>query len=206
MWKVKVINLSVGFDQGQLNDPEIQIMTHALQYARQQNVVVLAAASNSGNRELLAFPACQPDDVLSINSTDGSGGRSWFNPKQQEYHENLSILGENIKSTWLQVDYGKEEVILRGDSAWKRSEGTSQATTVAACVAVLILQFGRQYSVGEKLETFKGVRSVLRKMTGTQTGDGFWDIVPWMEVFCMSPKGVDSIKSRILDILYTARV
>ncbi|KUJ11254.1 subtilisin-like protein [Mollisia scopiformis] len=206
VWKVKVINLSIGFDQEKLGDSEMHVIIHALQYARQQHVVVFAAASNSANRELLAFPACQPDYVLSINSTNGSGGRSWFNPLQQKYHENLSVLGESIKSTWLQDAYGKEEGVFRlGESVWKRAEGTSQATTIAACVAVLIVQFGRQYGVGEKLETFAGVRSVLREMTA-QTGDGFWDIVPWIKVFRMHPGGIDSIKSRIAEILYEARI
>ncbi|KAF8856770.1 subtilisin-like protein [Acephala macrosclerotiorum] len=200
VWKVKVINLSIGFDEEKLGVPESQVVIHALQYARQQNVVVLAAASNSGNREKLAFPACKPDHVLSINSTDGNGGRSWFNPQKQEYHENLSILGEYIKSTWLQVDCCKEGTFMVGESVWKRQEGTSQATTIAACVAVLILQFGRQYGVGEKLETFEGVRSVLRAMTQGKTDDGFRDIVPWIDVFRMS-HGVDAIKMRIRDIL-----
>jgi subtilisin family serine protease len=185
-----------------------QVMLNALSYARSQHVVVLAAASNSANRENLAFPACQHDYVLSINSTNGNGVRSDFNPLNQKYGENLSVLGENISSTWLQKDYGnKEGVFKQGESVWKRAEGTSQATTIAACVAVLILQFGRQYSVGEKLEKFAGVRAVLRAMTGPrETGDGFWDIVPWIGVFNMAPEGIDSIKSRILDSLREANV
>lgn len=199
---MKVINLSIGFDQEKIPTLERQVLIHALQYARQQDVTVFAAASNSGNREWLAFPACKPDHVLSINSTNGSGGRSWFNPQKQEYHENLSILGEFVKSTWLENEYGKDDKVFKIEgSAWKRQEGTSQATTIAACVAVLILQFGRQYGVGEKLETFEGVRSVLRAMTEGKTDDGFRDIVPWISVFRTSSSGVDVIKKRIDEIL-----
>jgi subtilisin family serine protease len=202
-WEVKVINLSIGFDRDKLDDSDKQILLFALWFARQKDVVVFAAASNNANRTKLAFPACKPDYVLSINSTNGSSGRSWFNPQKQEFDQNLSILGENIKSTWLQRD--GEGTTRKGDgSVWKRQEGTSQATTIAACVAVLILQFGRQYGVGKKLETFEGVREVLRGMTERLTDQSFRDIVPWMTVFRTSPNrkdNIDRIRKRIEDIL-----
>lgn len=142
----------------------------------------------------------KPDHVLSINFTDGSGGRSWLSPQKQEYYENLSILGEYIKSTWLQNDCCKEGTFKVGEFLRKRQEGTPRATTIAACVAALILQFRRQYRVREKLETFEDVRSVLRAITQGKTDDGFCDIVPWIDVFCMS-NGVDAIKIRIRDNL-----
>lgn len=213
IWKAKVINLSIGFDAEKLAESgtaDSQILVHALKYARAQNVVVFAAASNSANRRSLAFPACKPDHVLSINSTNGSGGRSRFNPLEQEYHENLSILGEYVKSTWLQSDMDDGETVTIAGAVWKRDEGTSQATTIAACVAVLILQFGRQYGVGENLETFEGLRSVLRAMTEGKTGDGFRDIVPWRGVFRTSHSSFDTlsdaIKSRMRDVLSRALV
>lgn len=200
---MKVINLSIGFNRDMLEDSDKQILLYALIFARQQNVVVFAAASNNANRSKLAFPACQPDYVLSINSTNGSGGKSWFNPERQEFDQNLSILGENIKSTWPQDDaYGTTK---KGDgSVWKRQEGTSQAATIAACVAVLILQFGRQYGVGSKLEKFEGVRGVLRGMTEQLTDQSFRDIVPWTTVFRTSPNRNDNvtrIRTRIEEIL-----
>jgi subtilisin family serine protease len=214
VWKVKIINLSIGFDRDKLDvleksrDYGKQILLHALWYARQQNVVVFAAASNHANRKRLAFPACKPDYVLSINSTNGSGGKSWFNPQKQEFDGNLSILGEHIKSTWLQQDINKERTTKTEDgSVWKRQEGTSQATTIAACVAVLVLQFGRQYGIGPKLETFDGVREVLRGkngMTNELTDQSFRDIVPWTTVFRTSSNhddNIDRIRTRIEEIL-----
>ena len=206
MWKVKVISLSIGFVRKELNDLTQQAMIHALQYARQQEVVVFAAASNSGNRDFLAFPACKPDYVIGINSTDGNGGRSRFNPQIQDRHENLSILGEYIKSTWLQADLGKEGTFKINNSVWQRHQGTSQATAIAACVAVLILQFGRQYGIDKRLEKFEGVRSVLRAMAGERTSDGFYDMVPWQTVFHITSGDIDRIKTRVLELLDRAQI
>ena len=203
---MKIISLSIGFVQADLDELSQQAMKHSLQYARQHEVVVFAAASNSGNRDFLAFPACKPDYVLGINSTDGNGGRSRFNPQNQDRHENLSILGEYIKSTWLQSESGREGTCKIGDSVWRRDEGTSQATAVAASVAVLILQFGRQYGVDRRLEKFEGVRSVLRAMAETKTGDGFYDMVPWKTVFRMTPDAIDRIKGRFVETLDKAQI
>jgi subtilisin family serine protease len=209
VWKVKVINLSIGFDREKLRaleksgDFSKDVLLYALNYARQEHVVVFAAASNHANRKLLAFPACRPECVLSINSNNGSGGRSWFNPQTQEYGSNFSILGEYIKSTWLQND-DEGEIRQSDGSVWKRQEGTSQATTIAACVAVLILQFGRQYGAGKKLETFEGVQAVLRKMTTRTTDQSFREIIPWTTVFRTSEShndNIDRIRIRIEEIL-----
>lgn len=212
MWRAKIINLSIGFDRDKLDslvqsgDNSEQILIHSLKYARQEDVVVFAAASNHANRKRHAFPACKPDYVLGINSTNGSSGRSWFNPLIQKYDHNLSILGEHIKSTWLQHD-GQETTKQVDGSVWKRQEGTSQATTIAACAAVLILQFGRQYGVGKnskKLETFEGIRGILREMAKQATDQSFRDIVPWTTVFRTSgnhDEDVDRIRTRMEEIL-----
>jgi len=209
VWKVKVINLSIGFDREKLDaleksgDFSKDVLLYALNYARQEHVVVFAAASNHANRKLLAFPACRPECILSINSNNGSSGRSWFNPQTQEYDSNLSILSEYIKSTWLQND-DEGEIRHSDGSVWKRQEGTSQATTIAACVAVLILQFGRQYGAGKKLETFEGVQAVLRKMTTRTTDQSFREIIPWTTVFRTSEShndNIDRIRIRIEEIL-----
>lgn len=179
-------------------------MVRALEYARRRKVIVFAAASNSGNRERIAFPACEEDCVICMNSTDGTGTRSRFNPQQMIWKQNFSILGEYVKSTWLQKEFNEKKVIRQQKSAWKRQQGTSVATTIAACVAVLIVQFGRQYGCIEKLETPAGIRLILRKMTENREDrrDGFCDIVPWSYVFDSSVDGgIDEIRRSINRIL-----
>lgn len=196
-WKVNVINLSIGFNQNGLLRPERRILHDALDFAWRSNVVIFAAASNSGNREELAYPASERHLVFCMNSTDGNGGRSWFNPQHQVRHDNFSILGEHVLSTWLQNDLSSGAFLSKQGAAWKRDQGTSIACTIAACVAVLVYQFGRQYAVGmpEILETPKGLNAILGIMS-CETSDGFYDIVPWVELF-HSKHNVDQIKALI---------
>jgi hypothetical protein len=210
-WQVKVINLSIGFVADLLKDWEKRIVRRALQYARQRDVVIFAATANSGNREAIAFPASEADYVFSMNSTNGNGYKSSFNPPpapEQKFDSNFSILGEYIYSPWLQVtlDPRKPGVRRKWGSAWKRQQGTSQATTIAACVTVLVMQFSRQYGIHEnfELETFAGIRDILRAMAGNKTSEGFHDIVPWKRVFRLvedESKGVLEIKHIIEEIL-----
>ncbi len=183
-WKVNVINLSIGFNQNELLKPEKRILHDALDFAWRSNVVIFAAASNSGNREELAYPASERHLVFCMNSTDGNGGRSWFNPQHQDRRDNFSILGEHVLSTWLQNDLSSGVFFSKQGAALKRNQGTSIACTIAACVAVLVYQFGRQYAVDmpEILETPDGLSAILVMMS-RRTSDGFRDIVPWVDLF-----------------------
>jgi subtilisin family serine protease len=181
VWKVNLINLSIGFELHELKDPERRILNDTLDFAKRSKVVIFAAASNSGNREELAYPASERDLVFCMNSTDGNGNKSWFNPQHQKRRDNFSILGEHVLSTWLQDDVSSGAFLSENGAVWKRDRGTSVACTIAVCVAALVYQFGRQYAVDrpDKLETFAGVAEILGMMSSTRTSDGFYDIVPW---------------------------
>jgi len=182
---VKIITLSIGFTWDSLANKENEknIVRLALDYAQREKVVVFAAASNKGNRAVrVTFPASERTLVICMNSSDGNGRPSRFNPPPQQQHGNFSILGEYVRSTWLQsadqntVEYREE------NGAFKRSEGTSVATPIAASTAALILQLGRQYGAKRKteLESYKGIWEILLKMANEKkTKDGFFDIVPW---------------------------
>ncbi|KAF2185919.1 subtilisin-like protein, partial [Zopfia rhizophila CBS 207.26] len=74
VWKVNIISMSFGFRQN------IDSIYEALRRANLQKVVIFAAASNDGNRLRVAFPARCRDLVICMNSTDGSGGKSVYNP------------------------------------------------------------------------------------------------------------------------------
>jgi subtilisin family serine protease len=184
-WKVKIISLSIAFDFYHLDEGEKSILKRALDYAKGQGVVIFAAASNHGNRTRIAFPASERHSVICMNSSDGLGNASLFNPPPREgHHYNFSILGEWVRSTWLQdqrlgdSDYGRE------GGLFKRQSGTSQATSIAASVAALIFQFGRYYGMSYenrgKLESFDGLEKILWIMADrSRSRQGFYDIVPW---------------------------
>jgi subtilisin family serine protease len=167
-------------ERSELEDPEKNILHDALDFASRSKVAIFAAASNSGNRDRLAYPASERHLVFCMNSTDGNGGRSSFNPQHQDRHDNFSILGEHVLSTWLKAESSSEVFIDDKGAVWKRDKGTSVACTIAVSVAALIFQFGRQYAVDrlDKLETPAGVNEILGMMS-ERTSDGFYDIVPW---------------------------
>ncbi|UTW05606.1 S8 family serine peptidase (plasmid) [Amphritea atlantica] len=63
-----VINMSLGISAryGVTNDP---VMDPALQYAAQNNVVVVAASGNDGHRKNVSYPAIYPT-VIAVGATD----------------------------------------------------------------------------------------------------------------------------------------
>lgn len=156
-------------------------MRNALKYAmdRDPEVLVFAAASNEGNRDKILFPASE-DRVFCINSSNGDGNASEFNPPHQERHENFSILGEGVNSTCLQQsNAGTSGRLL---ASWEMRRGTSVATPIAASVAAIILHFGRQWvpeGHHRNLETRRGIKRVLENMAPQENRDRFYDIVPW---------------------------
>jgi hypothetical protein len=181
VWKVKIVSLSIGFRKAFLRDEEKAIVRNALKYVMDTHpeVLVFAAASNEGNRDKILFPASE-DKVFCVNSSNGDGNASEFNPPHQERHENFSILGEGVKSTCLQQrNAGTSGRLV---ASWAIRRGTSVATPIAASVAAIILHFGRQWvPEGHKnLETRRGIKRVLESMAPHENRDRFYDIVPWV--------------------------
>ncbi|KAJ4351875.1 uncharacterized protein N0V89_007219 [Didymosphaeria variabile] len=181
VWKVKIISLSIGFRKAFLRDDEKAIVRNALKYVMDTHpgVIVFAAASNEGNRDRILFPASE-DRVFCVNSSNGDGKASEFNPPHQERHENFSILGEGVSSTCLQ--HNNTGTGGRLIASWAVRSGTSVATPIAASVAAIILHFGRQWAPDnhKNLETRRGIKRVLESMAPLENRDGFYDIVPWM--------------------------
>ncbi|KAJ8120698.1 hypothetical protein ONZ43_g2660 [Nemania bipapillata] len=133
---------------------------------------MLAAASNDGSLEKVAFPA-RLNQVLCIYSADGYGSSSLFNPLPSIAEDNFTILGERVESAQL-------------GGLRTRKSGTSVATVIAAGVAALILELGfqRPTKVQEMdLRSYAGIRAMFVAMSreeGTFTTDGRHFIRPWM--------------------------
>ena len=98
-----------------------------MQRASGANKLVLAAASNWGNANPVAYPARHELYTMCIFSTDVCSRASRFNPEHRPDTYNFALLGEG----WRLGD--------RKDSM----EGTSVATAAAAGLAALIVDFSR---------------------------------------------------------------
>ncbi|KAK7186793.1 hypothetical protein DPSP01_001144 [Paraphaeosphaeria sporulosa] len=211
-WKVKIISLSIGFRKTFLRSEEKAIVRNAIKYVmdKDPSVLIFASASNEGNRDEILFPASE-DRVFCINSSDGDGNRSEFNPPHQERHENFSILGEGVNSTCLQQKNAGTSGRLV--ASWSIRRGTSVATPIAVSVAAIILHFGREELEGHHrdLETRRGIKRILESMAPQENRDKFYDIVPWRKGVFVENNGFrdpnESIalaKERFRDILEDA--
>jgi hypothetical protein len=127
VWKVDIISMSFSLT-GDVDD-----VKKAIEYAKQQKVLMFTAASNNRHNSILdiGFPASLGDAVVYVNSHHGEEGSSRFSPKPKDGHANLAVLGEGIEAAW------KNRTLIR-------SEGTSCSTPIAAAIAALILDYLRQ--------------------------------------------------------------
>ncbi|KAI0541388.1 peptidase S8/S53 domain-containing protein [Xylaria digitata] len=147
-------------------------ITKAVYQAYNKDVIMLAAASNDGSLERMAFPA-RLNQVLCVCSADGYGTSSLFNPLPNMAEDNFTILGERVLSA-----------MLGGDRI--RKSGTSVATAVAAGIAALVLQLGFQRPTKLReadLRSYAGMRAIFVAMSqeqGTFTADGRYFIRPWI--------------------------
>lgn len=122
---------------------------------RNESIIYLAAASNSGSNDSEAFPA-KLDYVISVRATDSYGQFEVFNPPCHNLDKNaIGTLGRDVPAAW-KTDY---------DGTVKYSSGTSVATAVAAGLAAVLLGYVQDQSTKE---TFHLVDSRLRMREGMQ--------------------------------------
>ena len=108
--------------------PEIE---EAIHYARQKNVLMLAAASNYGGNRERTWPA-RCEDVMCIYATDGDGNKYGKNPTPVRSENNFAVLGESVEALWPPTS-------PHGPVPRVRKSGTSTATPICAAIAGIVV-------------------------------------------------------------------
>jgi hypothetical protein len=154
--------MSLGFSQ------ERYELAEALREANHKGIIVFAAASNHGNRRLIAWPARDRDLAICVTSGDEYNRPSKFAPSPNRTLPMLITHGENIYSQW--------PTNLGG--GFRRMSGTSVSTPIAAGMAAMILAFLNKtnewnekkkrewldWSKERSIRSTAGMRRVLERM------------------------------------------
>jgi hypothetical protein len=135
---------------------------------RAAQVVVFAAVGNEGNRRTPAFPASMDGSVVRVFSTNGMvRATAEFNPTAVSTTRNFGFLGEHVQ-------------VQSAQGLNTRVSGTSIATSIAAAIAALLIDFSRRQGCAfltEKLSTVWGMSAALA-MLGT-LDNGIYCFNPW---------------------------
>ncbi|KAI8628847.1 quinon protein alcohol dehydrogenase-like superfamily [Xylariaceae sp. FL1651] len=180
-WDVDIISMSWGFESKHSN------IEDAIRKAFKKGKIMFVAASNTGanlpEETPITFPANMPE-VICINSSDGYGEKSNFNPPRLPGHYNFSTLGEAVLES-LQPETNQ---VTR-----KRESGTSFATPLAAAIAASFIELLRQPKWGkakidatllEKVRTRDGILRILVAIS--RESGGFNYLLPWSLLKCRS--------------------
>lgn len=170
-WHAHIISMSFGFDN---LTQKLDCIKREILYAHSKETVLFAAARNNGGVKGIAYPASQTE-VICINSTDGEGNPSPFNPSPKE-DKNFSTLGEAVLSSWPR-------------SVQQRMTGTSFATPIAAGIAAVTMDYMEQKRrgwseendryVAKKIKTRGGIIAVFDKHL-SDPRSGFRFLCPWL--------------------------
>lgn len=157
---------------------EVDSIETALKYAYAKNILVFAAASNSGGNSQPLWPA-RSSSVIGVLASTGLGNKYHGNPTRSSHADNFSVLGTAVESWWPE-HMGQDRKI---------SSGTSCATPIMAGIAATVMAVLRQPKRVEKMSQAKinkrsrlgsadGMRKVLREMVIGER-DGYDYVVPW---------------------------
>jgi serine protease AprX len=148
---IRVLNLSFGTDS--LQDPRLDPLSHAVESAWRNGIVVVVSAGNSGvSTARLAMPAANPYVIAvgaaNSNGTDGkaddlagdfsTGGNATRHPDLLALGRSLASL--RVPNSYIDVNY--PGALIPSDPAQRyfRGTGTSQAAAVVSGSVALLLQ------------------------------------------------------------------
>lgn len=147
----------------------------AILYAHSKNVLMFAAASNSGANLDRAYPARDPH-VICVHATDSDGNRSKFSPTALHHDLNLATIGESIQSAW---PVRLCDAITNSDCLQCKS-GTSYATPIVVGMAAFLLQYARLHLRTEEAMMMKRqarmkdvLMRVAEKTQSSERRDGY---------------------------------
>ncbi|KAF4979798.1 hypothetical protein FDECE_18004, partial [Fusarium decemcellulare] len=172
-WDVHIISMSWGFKN------EHSCISDAIRLAHAKDKIMFAAASNEGANLPASlgttFPASMRE-VICVNSSDGYGNKSDFNPPARNGDFNFSTLGEAVPAS-------------SSPSELKRQTGSSFATPIAATIAASLLEFIMQKQVlradtdlKQQAATKDGVTKLLYAIGNPVSG--FRYLKPWDLIQC----------------------
>lgn len=174
-WNVDMISMSFGFPTCSIDG--YSKLESALKNAYAKDVLLFAAASNSGGQLGRSFPAREPT-VIAVHATDANGNRSRFSPTPLNDDANLATIGEAVESAW-PVHLCDE--ISNPDCVQIKS-GTSFATPILVGISAFLLMYARA-NLPDKapaLRSQKWMRAVLKRLaekgagSANQLRDGYY--------------------------------
>ncbi|KAF7553489.1 hypothetical protein G7Z17_g3625 [Cylindrodendrum hubeiense] len=159
-WGVDVISMSFGYPTNQVDG--YGELEGAILYAHSKNVLVFAAASNSGANLDRAYPARDPH-VICVHATDSDGNRSKFSPTALAHDLNIATIGEAVQSAW---PVSLCDTRTNPECVQYKS-GTSYATPIAVGIAAFLLQYARLHLAdqADMLKRQSRMKEVFRKIS-----------------------------------------
>jgi Subtilase family len=129
-------------------------------------VIILASASNQGANHPITFPARLKNIVFCIGAADGKGNPAAFNPPFIG-EEKYSALGEAVLGA------------VPGNQ-YRRKDGTSTATPIAAGIAAVLIDFTRQFmDMPKGPDIYQTMRKLFIKMSEATVEQSYRYLAPW---------------------------
>lgn len=175
----------------------------AIDRAYSKQVLMFAAASNSGGNLGRAYPASS-SHVICVHSTDTLGNRSVFSPTEERDRVNIAKVGDSIRSAW---PSSLRKTANDKDGLASRS-GTSYATPILAGIAAFLLQYARLHLSEKevmKMRRKENMEALLRRCAergpNYSTRDGYYYVELSLHKHNMFGQDLDFINMCILQAL-----
>lgn len=153
-----------------------QELSHAIKHAYYRDVLLFAAASNSGGQLGRAYPAREAN-VICVHSTDARGNGSPFNPTAVPQDVNLATVGEGVISAWPMHLCGSEAEEAEDGMYSTVKSGTSYATPIMVGIAAFLLLYARLNlpESANLLKTRSRMMMLLQRIAQKGQGGGLRD-------------------------------